>query len=192
MKTKIYPKAFLGTSTTWCTGLPEIVISPACRSLALSDDLIHSDRCTCSTAQCFKSTPERTSFYKRTFRRELSYEPEWVEDGTITWPRLQDAEDVRMFLRATEKMIAHCMKKMGPALFKYVGTASTVRDLVAMADVFERPGALINLWTEAHGSVVASYLMKSMSHYNPTSTALSSRCPPQCSPRFVETSCLIA
>ncbi|KAI0687529.1 hypothetical protein C8Q76DRAFT_803480 [Earliella scabrosa] len=112
------------------------------------------------TAQCFKSTPERTSFYKRTFRMELSYELEWVEDGTITWPTLQNAEDVRMFLRAQEMMIAHCMKKMGPALFKYVGTASTVRDLVAMADVFERPGALINLWTEAHGSVVASYLMK--------------------------------
>ena len=118
------------------------------------------------TTKCFENAPERTKFYKRTFRQELLYEPEWIEDGTVTWSDLQGPEDVRMFLRAQEKFIKHCLGKMNPALLKHVGTAATVRDLVVMADVFDGPEAPINLWTEAHGSVVASYLMKSMSHTN--------------------------
>ncbi|KAI0760764.1 hypothetical protein C8Q74DRAFT_253767 [Fomes fomentarius] len=65
-----------------------------------------------------------------------------------------------MYLKSLEKMVTYCLDKMGPSLFQYVGTAATARDLAAMADVFDGPGSQINLWTQAHGSVVVSNLMK--------------------------------
>lgn len=42
-----------------------------------------------------------------TLRKDLSYEPEWYEDGTLTWDEPQDAEAVQMFLRAQEKAVLH-------------------------------------------------------------------------------------
>ena len=113
-----------------------------------------------SANQCFKNAPERTTYFKRMFKKELSYDPEWYENGLLTWEEYQGAEDVRMYLKALEKMVAHCVDKMGSSLFKYMGTAATVRDLAAIADVFEGPGSRINLWTQAHGSIVASALIK--------------------------------
>ncbi|KAI0687540.1 hypothetical protein C8Q76DRAFT_264523 [Earliella scabrosa] len=113
------------------------------------------------TAQCFKHDVERTTFYKRMFRHELQYEPEWYEDGTVTWDDVQGPEDVRMFLKAQEKTLKYCAEKMGSAeLFKYVGTAATARDVAALADLLDGPGSPINMWTQGHGSVVASYVMK--------------------------------
>ncbi|KAI0760784.1 hypothetical protein C8Q74DRAFT_255326 [Fomes fomentarius] len=109
---------------------------------------------------CFKDLPEKTGFYKRTLRKDLSYEPEWYEDGTLTWGEPQDAEAVQMFLRAQEKAVRHCVERMGSSLFKYMGTAATVRDIVAMADALDGPGSSINLWAQTHGSMVASYLLK--------------------------------
>ena len=95
------------------------------------------------------------------FRHELQYEPEWYEDGTVTWDDVQGPEDVRMFLKAQEKTLKYCAEKMGSAeLFKYVGTAATARDVAALADLLDGPGSPINMWTQGHGSVVASYVMK--------------------------------
>ncbi len=113
-----------------------------------------------SEKECFKSEPERTTFFKRTFRKDLSYDPEFYEDGTVTWAEYQGPEDVSMYLKSLQKMVTYCLDKMGSSLFQYVGTAATARDLAAMADVFDGPGSQINLWTQAHGSVVVSNLMK--------------------------------
>ncbi|KAI0760783.1 hypothetical protein C8Q74DRAFT_1298881 [Fomes fomentarius] len=110
--------------------------------------------------KCFEDVPERTGFFKRVFRKELSYVPDWYEDGTVAWDERQSAQDARMLLKAQERMITHCIDKMGPSLFKYVGTAATVRDLAAMADAFDGPNSRINLWVQGHASVVASSLMK--------------------------------
>lgn len=46
-------------------------------------------------------------------------------------------------------------------MLRYMGTAATVRDLVAMADTFDGAGSPINFWGMHHGSLIGSYLVKS-------------------------------
>jgi len=44
-----------------------------------------------------------------------------------------------------------CYKKIGDNL-KYVGTAATVRDMVAMAEYFDGPGKPINMYGMSYGT----------------------------------------
>lgn len=65
------------------------------------------------------------------------------------WPKLQ------------EQVVEHCLKKTNVTMLKYMGTAATVRDLVAMANAFDGPTSPINFWGMGHGSLIGSYLLKS-------------------------------
>ncbi|KAG8933398.1 hypothetical protein FRC02_011933 [Tulasnella sp. 418] len=42
---------------------------------------------------------------------------------------------------------------------KYVGTVSTVKDLVALVDAIEGPGSLIRYWGVSYGTIIGSYLL---------------------------------
>ncbi|CAE6440248.1 unnamed protein product [Rhizoctonia solani] len=54
--------------------------------------------------------------------------------------------------RIGEQCIAY-----SPDTFQYVGTAATVRDMVAMHDILEGPDKPINFWGMSYGTVIGAY-----------------------------------
>ncbi|OCH90222.1 hypothetical protein OBBRIDRAFT_835209 [Obba rivulosa] len=66
---------------------------------------------------------------------------------------------------ALERYIMHeeyakqCLRDIGD-LLQYAGTAASVRDLVAMADIIDGPGSPINFWGMSSGSLIGSYLIQ--------------------------------
>ncbi|RPD60299.1 hypothetical protein L227DRAFT_97897 [Lentinus tigrinus ALCF2SS1-6] len=98
------------------------------------------------------------AFYNTTFRSDLLRELPW--DGEMAWSETQGPQDVKDMLRAQEKMVAQCLNASPDRdMFKYGGTAASVRDLVALADALDGPGSPVNLWTRHHGSILASHLL---------------------------------
>ena len=101
------------------------------------------------------------ALYNTTFREDLHKEPPW--DADMAWLATQGPDDVKDMLKVQEVMLARCLDTSPDRdLFKYGGTAASVRDLVALADVLDGPGSSVNLWTKHYGSVLASHLLKSM------------------------------
>ncbi|KAI0715936.1 hypothetical protein C8T65DRAFT_642985 [Cerioporus squamosus] len=100
------------------------------------------------------------AFYNATFREDFQREPPWNEE--MTWADTQKPEDVTDMLRAEEKMVVQCLDASPDRdLFRYGGTAASIRDLVALADAIDGHDSPVNLWTKHHGSVLASHLLKS-------------------------------
>ena len=78
-----------------------------------------------------------------------------------------DPEDLSVLFGQAESMQTKfeetgrlCLERNGDML-KYVGTAATVRDMVAMADAFDGPGSPVNYYGISYGTVVGVWLMNS-------------------------------
>ncbi|RPD60349.1 hypothetical protein L227DRAFT_99255 [Lentinus tigrinus ALCF2SS1-6] len=78
----------------------------------------------------------------------------------MEWEHPATAGDSPNFLHAQEKLVSHCLNTLDRSNLGYTGTAVRVRDLAALADILDGPDSTINLWTQHHGSIIASYLMK--------------------------------
>ena len=90
-----------------------------------------------------------------------TYKPSFT--SAMEWTRQPNATDAHEFLRAREQVVAHCLTQSGAETMRFVGTAATTRDLVAMVDAFDGPGAPINFLGMYQGTMVGSHLLASAS-----------------------------
>ncbi|KAI0327953.1 hypothetical protein GY45DRAFT_1327028 [Cubamyces sp. BRFM 1775] len=107
--------------------------------------------------KCFAQDEKRAEFYRRA-SKELGIEPIWGEK--MEFLREQTYEDARNWLQLQARMIDECLRKQNNTILSYLGTAATVRDLVAMADAFDGPGSAVNFWGTDSGTLIGEYLLQ--------------------------------
>ena len=69
-----------------------------------------------------------------------------------------------------EESVRMCIEKNGDML-KYLGTAAVVRDIVAMTDALDGPGAPVNFYGISYGTFLGNVLVNSQFIPCTTSTA---------------------
>ncbi len=60
-----------------------------------------------------------------------------------------------------EEVGQRCLQSPSGKDLKYIGTAATVRDMVAMADALEGPDTPINYFGVSYGTLIGSWLVNS-------------------------------
>ncbi|KAH9893341.1 hypothetical protein C8Q73DRAFT_528560 [Cubamyces lactineus] len=110
-----------------------------------------------SQVKCFGTADERNEFY-RGASAALGIEPPW--GNRMEFVREQTYEDAKHWLRLQSMVVEKCVQKQNTTLLSYMGTAATVRDLVAMAEAFDGPGSLVNFWGMESGARVGQYLLQ--------------------------------
>ncbi|KAI0655670.1 hypothetical protein C8Q70DRAFT_408563 [Cubamyces menziesii] len=106
---------------------------------------------------CFDTVEEKQAFYLRA-SEELGTEPAW--DDQMHFIREQTHEDAKNWLRIQSMVVEECIRKQNTTTLSYMGTAATVRDLVALADFFDGPNSAINFWGLESGALVGQYLLQ--------------------------------
>ena len=111
--------------------------------------------------KCFESLAEYTQLFQGTIQVS------GIEmTGNFTDQRDLDvlfgqADTVQSKL---EQAAQRCLDRNGDKL-KYVGTAATVRDMVAMADAIRGPGTAINYYGISYGTLVGNLFVNSECMY---------------------------
>ena len=107
---------------------------------------------------CFDDDAEYNAFWAATI--ELS---SIDATGNFTDPSETDAllAQADVMQQKYEELGARCQKHSSGKYLKYMGTAATVRDLLAMADALDGPGGLINYLGLSYGTILGSWLGKS-------------------------------
>ncbi|KAI0767186.1 hypothetical protein C8Q74DRAFT_937733 [Fomes fomentarius] len=108
---------------------------------------------------CFRHTDhiERYDFYARA-AAELGFEPHW--NSQLHYKELQSDQVILLWHAIQEKVVEYCLSKVDTSMLRYMGTAATTRDLVAMTDAFDGPGSPVNFLGIGHGNLIGSYLLK--------------------------------
>ena len=106
---------------------------------------------------CFDSLDEYSALFNGTIQVtgiEMS--------GTFT-----DPADLSALFSQSESLQAkfeetgrRCVERNGDML-KYVGTAATVRDMVAIADALDGPGSLVNYYGDSYGTLIGNVFLNS-------------------------------
>ncbi|KAI0669575.1 hypothetical protein C8Q78DRAFT_1040904 [Trametes maxima] len=107
--------------------------------------------------QCFDSAEEKKSFYWQT-SKDMGIDS--LLNENLAFLRRQQPEDAERWLAVQSKMVEYCLQKQDTNTLRYMGTAATVRDLVAMADAFDGPGSPIIFWGMSYGARIGSYLTR--------------------------------
>ncbi|KAI0645127.1 hypothetical protein C8Q79DRAFT_1011229 [Trametes meyenii] len=107
---------------------------------------------------CFFNFQERARFYAAS-AREGTYRASW-DPKTLQFYDPQDSRHVKQWYNAQAKLVEDCLAKQNSTMLRYVGTAATTRDLIAMADAFDGPGSPVNFWGMSYGSLIGSYLLR--------------------------------
>ncbi|KAI0334243.1 hypothetical protein GY45DRAFT_91449 [Cubamyces sp. BRFM 1775] len=110
-----------------------------------------------SFARCFDTREDRDWFYA--FNR-LSLGLEVALDNQMEFFREQTHGDAKGWLQLQAAMIEACILKQNTTMLRYMGTAATVRDLVAMADFFDGPGSAVNFRGTESGARIGQYLLQ--------------------------------
>ena len=84
-------------------------------------------------------------------------------DGGFEYAKLQNIADSMHWQGIQKELVSHCLGSTNATMLRYMGTAAATRDLVAMADVFDGLGSLVNFWGMEYGSLLGTYLLKSKS-----------------------------
>ena len=107
---------------------------------------------------CFKSDDEYAAVYNGSLIKDFSVDP----TNALLQP-----EDVKAFydrMDGTDRRFKQygdlCTKNAGDAL-KYVGTAATVRDMVAIADYLEPDRKEINYYGASYGTIIGAIFVNS-------------------------------
>ncbi|TFK85988.1 hypothetical protein K466DRAFT_551213 [Polyporus arcularius HHB13444] len=112
---------------------------------------------------CFADSVDKSDYYQDMTERWSESPPGW-DGATFEWTRQQTVDDALLFHQIQERVVISCLETADDqgqgGMLRYVGTAATVRDLVAMADAFDGPDAPIRFWGAQPGSLVGSYLQK--------------------------------
>ncbi|KAI0369591.1 alpha/beta-hydrolase [Pilatotrama ljubarskyi] len=105
---------------------------------------------------CFDSVPEFDAFWNGTI--ELS--------GIEMTGNFTDREDVKALLSQAgimqekhEELGRRCLEQPTGRYLKYVGTAATVRDLVALADALDGPQSPVNYMGVSYGTIIGAWLV---------------------------------
>ncbi|KAI0334252.1 hypothetical protein GY45DRAFT_1318728 [Cubamyces sp. BRFM 1775] len=108
--------------------------------------------------QCFDAERDVEQFYLRA-SKDLGIDlPAWGDDKEFL--QAQTYEDAKNWLRLQSMVVEDCVRKQNTTMLSYMGTAASVRDMVAMADFFDGPGSPINFWGIESGARVGQYLLQ--------------------------------
>ncbi|KAI0769262.1 alpha/beta-hydrolase [Trametes elegans] len=105
---------------------------------------------------CFGSVEESNAFWNNTIYLK----------GINMIGNFTDPEDIQTLLsqapimeRKYQELAQRCLTSPVGKYLQYVGTAATVRDMVALADVIDGPGKPINFYGISYGTVIGSWFM---------------------------------
>ncbi|TBU24263.1 TAP-like protein-domain-containing protein [Dichomitus squalens] len=105
---------------------------------------------------CFASAADYASFWNGTIELE----------GINMIGNFTDQQDIDALLSQADNMQqkydelgVRCQQHSDGQYLRYIGTAATVRDLVAMADALDGPGSPINLIGLSYGTIVGSWFL---------------------------------
>ncbi|KAJ6552931.1 TAP-like protein-domain-containing protein [Mycena capillaripes] len=112
---------------------------------------------TAPAVRCFANTPEFELFKANTVLEQGFTVP---SIANLSDPALEAAlgTQSREFIALKKAQGQICGKNMGDDL-RYMGSATVVRDMAFMADVFDGEGAKINLMTGSYGAILGAYLV---------------------------------
>ncbi|KAI0702717.1 Alpha/Beta hydrolase protein [Earliella scabrosa] len=106
---------------------------------------------------CFDSIEEYNALFQGTIE----------ERGIEMTGTFSDPDDIQRLLAQAdslqqkyEEVVRRCQEREDGKYLKYIGTAATVRDVVALVDALDGKGAPVNLIGYSWGSVLASWLMQ--------------------------------
>lgn len=71
-----------------------------------------------------------------------------------------------------EELGQRCMNHSDGSILQYIGTAATVRDMVAMAHALDGPGGLINYWGQSYGTLLGAWFIGSELAFSPSRPAV--------------------
>ena len=108
--------------------------------------------------QCFESAEEYNAFFNGT-----------IEMNGITYTgNFTNSTDVQNLLSQApsfeekyEQVGQKCLNGSNGDFLQYMGTAATVRDMVAIADVLDGPDAPINYFGISYGALLGSWFINS-------------------------------
>ena len=114
--------------------------------------------CSPGEVYCFDSIEEYNAVFQGTIE----------ERGIEMTGTFSDPDDIQRLLAQADSMqqkyeevVRRCQEREDGKYLKYIGTAATVRDVVALVDALDGKGAPVNLIGYSWGSVLASWLMQS-------------------------------
>lgn len=106
---------------------------------------------------CFQTGSEEATFWKDTI----------ASQGLEAKGNFSSQTDLDAFYGQADELDGllvqlgqRCEKLSGKNL-TYVGSAAAVRDMVAMTDVLDGPGALVNFWGFSYGTIIGAYFVNS-------------------------------
>ncbi|KAJ7484005.1 hypothetical protein B0H11DRAFT_1196196 [Mycena galericulata] len=107
--------------------------------------------------QCFDSTSDYNFFVANTVLQQgfTVASSTNLSDPAIEAHLVQQS---REFLALKKSQAELCAKNMGHEL-RYMGTATVVRDMDFMAQIFDGEDAKINFWGASYGSILGAYLV---------------------------------
>lgn len=114
--------------------------------------------------------PSPRCFVNQTEESELWWKYQPIDETDLpprnmsTYKYRSTYRDVSEYYQKTKKHHEKCLSTQlehytNVPYFEYLGTAATVRDLIALADEIQGPGLPINLWAVSYGSLIGSYLI---------------------------------
>ncbi|KAF9516143.1 hypothetical protein BS47DRAFT_1292897 [Hydnum rufescens UP504] len=121
--------------------------------------------------RCFNSTAEQASFWQGTAPSQLSSGLLDKSKGNFSNADGTDPNELAFWKQ--EPLVDYLLLAVGQKCWaengdhlSYVGTAAVTRDIVAMHDIIEGPGSLINYWGYSYGTVIGNFLVNSELKYH--------------------------
>ncbi|OBZ69708.1 hypothetical protein A0H81_10224 [Grifola frondosa] len=105
---------------------------------------------------CFDSPESLSTFWWRN-SQEMGTVVPWNNHTDANWR--SDYEQVITYQKKYEELVHQCLQREYASLLRYVGTAATARDVVAMSDYFDGIGAPILFWGMSYGTLTGNYLI---------------------------------
>lgn len=105
---------------------------------------------------CFDSTEEQFAFFNGTIEMHgIEMFGNFTDPTDLNTLRSQAPVMQEKYTTLGEK----CLARTEGRYLQYVGTAATVRDLVALADTLDGPGSPVNFIGLSYGTIIGSWLV---------------------------------
>ncbi|KAI0769270.1 TAP-like protein-domain-containing protein [Trametes elegans] len=105
---------------------------------------------------CFDSVDDYDTFWADTLEvKGIEMTGKFTDRGDIS----QLLTQANITQSKYDELGKRCLSHKSGRLLQYVGTAATVRDLVALADALDGHGASVNYWGISYGTIIGSWLI---------------------------------